>query len=460
LRPEADVLLTQLHDAEADGLEPAGYRPEALTTLVERARAGERRALSAADRALSAAYLKYALDLRRPVGAASLQPTDAELDQPEAGRLLQDLANAPDLTVHLQRLRSGHPEYQALKQALAAYRARWGALPATPVPAGKTLAVGASGARVKALRQRLGLPEAGRYDAAVRKVVREFQTAHGLKATGAVDAPTLATLNEGPTRREALLRANLERARALPTDGRKHLVVDAAGAELRLYEDGELADRMRVIVGKPESATPMMSGLMRYVVFRPYWNIPEDLARDRVAKHVREEGLGYLKRERMEVLSDWSDEAVVVDPKTVDWAGVASGRVSLRARQLPGPDNMMGQVKFMLPNDLGIYLHDTPGKVFFKEPVRTFSAGCVRVEDADRLARWLLPKEALARGAKGGPEQRVDLTAPVPVYITYFTAAPAGEDGLTTRADVYGRDAPLLAALQGRAGGGARLAQR
>lgn len=460
-RPEADRLLAQLADADADGLDPARYDLPALTATVDAARAGGRRPSLAADRALSEAYARYVIDLRTPVGAAALHATDSDVGQPSPRAVLEAAARAPSLEQHLLAVRRGHPEYEALRTALADYRARWSALPATPIPPGKSLAMGAGGARVKALRQRLSLKPDGRYDAALRTAVKAFQTAHGLKATGSADARTLAALNEGPTRYEGLLRANLERARALPPGDGRHIVVDAAAAELRFYEGGALRDRMKVIVGKPETPTPMMSGVMRYAVFRPYWNIPEDLARVRVAKHVREEGLAYLRRERMEVLSDWSDDAIVIDPRSVNWADVESGHRGLRVRQWPGADNMMGQVKFMLPNDLGIYLHDTPGKVFFAEPVRTFSAGCVRVEDAGRLARWLLGPAADAQGGvRGAPEQRIDLLEPVPVYITYFTATPAPEAGLTLRADVYHRDAPLLAALADRAGGPTRLAQR
>jgi murein L,D-transpeptidase YcbB/YkuD len=243
----------------------------------------------------------------------------------------------------------------------------------------------------------------------------------------------------------ARLLINLERARLIPADpGRRFIVVDAAGARLWMYEDGRLVDSMRVIVGRPAMATPMMAAFIRFAVLNPYWNVPADLVRDTIAPRVLRSGVSYLAAERLEVLSDFTRTAVPVDPQTVDWAAVASGRQRLKVRQLPGGNNMMGKVKFMFPNRLGIYLHDTPHKWMFGAANRRQSSGCIRVEDADRLGRWLFerPFPVAARV----PEQRVELPEPVPVYITYLTAVP-GDRGVRFQADVYGRDAEPIAQL-------------
>ena len=237
---------------------------------------------------------------------------------------------------------------------------------------------------------------------------------------------------------DRLVRLNLDRARALPADpGRRYVVVDAVSARLWMYEGRKVQGTMRVVVGKPSEPTPMMAGLIRYASINPYWNIPPDLVRLRVAPGAIAQGPSFLKTKRFEALSDWSDKARVVDPASIDWAAVEAGRVEARVRQLPGPSNAMGRVKFMFPNDLGIYLHDTPEKALLREDDRLFSSGCVRVEDAPRLARWLFGKPVALRSKT--PERRVDLPEPVPVYITYLTAAVEG-DGLVFRPDVYGRD--------------------
>lgn len=238
----------------------------------------------------------------------------------------------------------------------------------------------------------------------------------------------------------ALIRLNMERARVLSNDrARRHILVDAASARLWMYEDGRAIDSMKVVVGKPDQQTPMLAGLLHYALVNPYWNVPPDLARTKVAPGVVKSGVKYLKAQRYEVMSDWTDAAKVVDPKSIDWRAVAAGRTEIRVRQLPGRGNSMGRMKFMMPNDLGIYLHDTPDRKLFSEATRTFSSGCVRLEDAPRLARWLFGKP-LAVPARTA-EQRVDLPEPVPVYITYLTASPS-PNGIAFLPDVYGRDAP------------------
>jgi murein L,D-transpeptidase YcbB/YkuD len=219
--------------------------------------------------------------------------------------------------------------------------------------------------------------------------------------------------------------------------GRRHILVDAAAARLYVYEDGQVRDTMRVVVGRVTDPTPVMAGLIRYAAVNPYWNIPPDLVPSRVAEGVLRDGPGFLRTRRFEILSDWSPNASPLDPGRVDWQAVHAGQQQLRVRQLPGPQNAMGRMKFMFPNTLGVYLHDTPERDLLRETARQFSAGCVRVEDAPRLARWLFGRPL--RVPAGGREQNVDLPEPVPVYITYLTAAPDG-DGIVFRQDVYNRD--------------------
>jgi len=247
-----------------------------------------------------------------------------------------------------------------------------------------------------------------------------------------------------------LILANMARARALPADpGARYVLVDAAAQRLWLYENGLPTDTMRVIVGTPRDPTPFMAGLMRYANYRPYWNVPVDVVRDEIAPHVLREGPAYLEREEMEVLSDWSRDARVIDPAAVDWTAVASGSVTLRVRRRPGEQNILGQVKLMLPNRLGIYLHDTPNKQPFDRSQRTLSHGCIRLEDAQRLARRLIGP--VADDPPPGDDVRVDLPQAVPVYVVYFTVSPEA-DGLERRRDVYGRDPPLLRELGLRSG--------
>ncbi|MDB5689529.1 MAG: hypothetical protein JWL91_1405 [Sphingomonas bacterium] len=231
------------------------------------------------------------------------------------------------------------------------------------------------------------------------------------------------------------LRLNLDRARLLPGPWVRHIVVDAASARLFYYQGGKQQGTMRVVVGTPETPTPMLAGMVRYAILNPYWNVPTDLVRSRIAPRIL--AGKSLTALRFEALSDWSPSATRLDPRTVDWNAVAAGEREVRLRQLPGGSNAMGKMKFMFPNDLGIYLHDTPDKALMAKPARYFSNGCVRLEDAPKLGRWMFGKSLVAAAKR--PEQDMALTDPVPVYLTYFTATST-EGGFSFLPDVYGRD--------------------
>ena len=231
---------------------------------------------------------------------------------------------------------------------------------------------------------------------------------------------------------------NLARVRALPamTEGR-YVLVDTAGARLWMVDDGRMVDSMKVVVGKPDNQTPMMAGFIRHAILNPYWNVPEDLVRQRIAWNVLDKGLGYLRGGGYEVLPDW-EATRPIDPARVDWRAVQDGRAEVRVRQLPGGSNFMGRVKFEFPNPQGIYLHDTPEKNLMARDERTASSGCVRLEDAQRLGRWLMGKPLPRRVSE--PEKRVDLPEPVPVYLTYLTVVPERSGGLAFQGDPYRRD--------------------
>lgn len=229
------------------------------------------------------------------------------------------------------------------------------------------------------------------------------------------------------------LRRNLDRARVLPGPWTHHVVVDASSGRLWYYQAGRQLGTMKVVVGRPETPTPMLAGMLQYAILNPYWNVPVDLAQTLVAPKVL--AGRSLKAMGYEALSDWSATPQRLSASAIDWRAVAAGTQELRLRQLPGGANSMGRVKFMFPNDLGIYLHDTPDRHLFKPADRHFSNGCIRLEDAPGLGKWLLGRPI--RSAGRAPEQAVPLAAPVPVYLTYLTAK---DDGVGFREDVYGRD--------------------
>jgi len=247
-----------------------------------------------------------------------------------------------------------------------------------------------------------------------------------------------------------LLSLNLERARALPPGNGRFVIVNPPAARLYMYENGQVVDSMRVVAGRPDpiAQTPMMNAYIRYVALNPYWNSPADITARRLAPTILKEGRAYFKNRGYELLSDWSDNARVIDPMSIDWRAVAAGRVQARLRQKPGPANSMGKMKFMFPNAQGIWLHDTPEQEKIDEAARLQSNGCVRLEDAPRFARWLFNgNPPRAKGAR--PEQKVNLPALVPLYITYLTAVPSGTS-IVYFDDFYGKDRARLGQLASR----------
>jgi murein L,D-transpeptidase YcbB/YkuD len=230
--------------------------------------------------------------------------------------------------------------------------------------------------------------------------------------------------------------ANLDRARSIPDSGR-FIVVDSASQRLTMYENGQPVDSMKVIVGTPDMATPLIASVMYYVTFNPYWNAPDHLVRGAIAKKTLAGGMKYFKGMGYEVMADWTRDSATIPAESIDWKAVAAGKTKLRIRQKPGPDNFMGELKFPFPNPEDIYLHDTPAKQLFDQSNRALSNGCVRVEDAERLGRFLLGRDPVAPGTE--PEIQVQVPRGVPIYLTYITAQP--KDGkLAFLKDVYGWD--------------------
>lgn len=230
---------------------------------------------------------------------------------------------------------------------------------------------------------------------------------------------------------------NLARIRGIPT-AQRQVIVDIASARLWMYEDGRPVDSMRVVVGRTTDRTPLLAGYLRYAILNPYWNVPAKLVSKNIAANVLRRGPAYLSRGGYQVLSDWSDNPSLVDPRKVDWSAAAGGKLDLRVRQLPRPGNAMGKVKFEFPNQFGIYLHDTPEKELMKKDARQLSAGCIRLEDAERLGRWLMRGQLPPQSEL--PETRVDLPRPVPIYLTYLTAH-AEQGSIALGPDPYGIDA-------------------
>ena len=217
------------------------------------------------------------------------------------------------------------------------------------------------------------------------------------------------------------------------------ILVDSANAQLMMVENGRVVDSMKVIVGKPANKTPLLAGTIHYVTFNPYWHIPTDVAQRRVAPVVLKRGVSYLKAARYQTVATFGQGEDPIDPATVDWKSVADGAVKVHIRQLNGPNNMMGKMKFGFTNDYGVYLHDTPHKDLFEKSKRNLSLGCIRLEHPERLAQWVLGRDPTP--PSDGIELQVPIDKGIPIYVTYMTARP-DKGTVAFATDVYGWDVP------------------
>ncbi|HKY81216.1 MAG TPA: L,D-transpeptidase family protein [Sphingobium sp.] len=440
LGPQADAVLDLIRTSRLDGLDPDDYKLRDLERIAEEAdgSGGDPKLLARADIALSKAFAELVSDMRRPAKRVRMRYLDPEVTPKDEApaEILRAAAVAPSFAEYVRQVGWMSPFYMKLRAARGAFVERWAGLPVIAIPAGVRLRPGMKGKDVPLLRRRLGLAQGAAYDKALVAKVKAFQADHGLKADGVAGAATIEALNRPPEWYDRMLALNLDRARLLPGPWVRHVVVEAASARLFYYSKGQQDGTMKVVAGAKESQTPMMAGMVRYATLNPYWNVPTDLVQHKLSQRIL--GGATLNSLNYEALSGWGAGARKLDQSEIDWQAVADGRQQLRVRQLPGGANAMGKVKFMFPNDLGIYLHDTPSRDLLAKPERHFSNGCVRLEDADRLGRWFFGKPLIAE--TGEPEQHIPLPQPVPVYLTYLTAVPSA-DGVQFLPDFYGRDA-------------------
>lgn len=458
IRPEARQLLDLLKHADRDGLNPADYNVKAIEAAMRDAQVGSAKDPAILEIMLSQAYADYARDLREGRVSGRAIYADRRMAPPPmtTAGVLDDAADASSLKDHLNGLNDLNPIYNGLRTALVKLREQKAAAQ-VKVPDGPTLKPGDRDPRVPTLRQRLGVPASPTpevYDVAVVKAVQTFQRGKGLKADGVLGKGTIAYLNAKPDDQEAVLVANMERARWLPADlGEKFLLADTAGFVLRMYQNGKQADIMRVVVGENDKRTPSMVDRMEYIEVNPYWNVPQSILETEIAPAVMANGAGYLASRNMEVVTGYGDDVAVLDPSEVDWSAAAAGSNSFRVRQRPGGNNSLGRIKFMFPNKEDIYFHDTPADHLFAKDLRTFSHGCVRLERPLDLAKWVMNGDTakVEQALASGETAQISLPKKIPVYIAYFTAWPRGDGTVEYRPDVYGRDRELIARLRASA---------
>jgi len=416
------------------------------------------------DAGLTTALLAFGRD----VAAGRTSPATVD-PRWKARRELPDLAETlgraagGDLKTWIDSVRPSHPEYAALQQALTNLQAQRDKGGWPRIPAG-AFTPGRSNPSVIALRQRLtadghltGSAASNTspvYTKEDEAGVRAFQELHSLKGTGIADAATLKAMNVSLDDRIHQIEVNLERWRWMPNDfGSRHLVVNIPYYHLMARENGKTVMDIRVVVGKPdEHKTPVFSSEMSTVVFSPYWNIPDSIVEGETAPSVARDP-AYLAKNNIEILDMSKSGGTTVDAARVDWDD-AEQLKHLAFRQKPGPNNALGHVKFLFPNEFDVYLHDTPADALFARPGRAFSHGCVRVEEPEALAKYILrgyeewDDAHILEAMNAGVEKQFKLKEKIPVHIVYFTAWVDEKGGLHFQPDVYGYDAAQIAHIR------------
>ena len=437
----AKAVIARLQGADADGLDVNDYKTPSFAGLAADAQAE-------AELKLVQTVLTYARHVQAGRFPYTRVSHNIELPQapPEPADVLGKIAGAADAGKALEDFSPQHEGYKRLKTLLAQMRGKGDGR--KMIADGALLKLNAKApmedARVPLLREKLGLAgEASdlKYDAKLAEAVKKFQQANELPATGNLDAKTVKELN-GPTRDKSIdmIVSNMERWRWYPRDlGNAHVVVNLPDFTLKVMHNGAQVWTTRIVIGKPDKSTPLLSETMKYITINPTWNVPPSI--------VYGEYLPALQQ----------------DPTVLERMGlklINNRDGSVHIYQPPGEANALGRIRFNFPNRFLVYQHDTPDKHLFAHDVRAYSHGCMRVQDPAKYAEVLFniarPSENwTAERIKrmfGTGEQDVQLPVPIWVHLTYQTAFVDDAGKLQTRRDVYGIDSRTQTAVKSERG--------
>lgn len=472
----ASALLESLSKADEHGLHAADYDVGALRKRLNRLQAGDlsdKNEIAQLDLRLSYAFIDYAEDLH--AGRISPKAVDprwvTDLPRNDYAQRLKTALDNEDVAGVLVKMAPQQAEYRHLQTALANYRAQARDAQDWPkVPEGDLLEVGDSSPRAAALRRRLAAsgelgeassadsPDANKYDQALSDALGDFQRRHGRIVDGLLGEGSVKALNVSLAQRIREIEINMERWRWLPDDlGERYIMVNVPDFSLAAYRDGKPDLGMRVIVGKQynDRASPIFTDTLQHLAFRPYWGIPHSIASEEILPKARKD-IGYLAQKNYQIVANYRADARVYATNPENLEKVARGE--LRLRQDAGPENSLGLVKFIFPNQFAVYLHDTPADHLFSKDQRAFSHGCIRVERPAQLAEWTLNRQSgwdLARvesAMHSGSRQQVELDSSIPVYILYWTAFVDDAGQVQFRPDLYGHDEMLNKALSHASG--------
>ncbi|MGB6537459.1 MAG: L,D-transpeptidase family protein [Xanthobacteraceae bacterium] len=431
----ATAAIGYLAHVGVDGLNPADYPVPDFKTLTDP------QALAEAELKFSISVITYAR--HASIGRVAWSRVDPNIEYdtkaPDPASVLAAIAGAKDMAAVLDGYEPHASGYLALKAKLAEIRGGDSSGLKPPIPNGRVLKVGDKDDRVRALREKLGVAggDDTSYDKTLAEAVKTFQKEHALKPTGTLTAATVAALNgPRPTHVVDTILANMERWRWMPHDlGKDYVLINLPDFTDRVFHDGKQIWKTKIVIGKPDMPTPIMTGTMKFITINPIWHVPPSI----------------INREYL--------PAMAQDPTVMQRMGLVverdgSGRV-IGIYQPPGDRNAEGRIRFNFPNKFLVYQHDTPDKYMFGYARRAFSHGCMRTQDPAKYAEVLLsmvrPKdgytEARIKSMYGPNEINIEFPTFIPVHITYQTAFVDDSGKLALRDDIYGRDRQLLAIL-------------
>jgi murein L,D-transpeptidase YcbB/YkuD len=462
---DADRVLEAIRGIARDGLDPKDYHLQTIETMIQERKDGANAELDAnLDLLLTDAVAAMVDDVRygrvRPSALNPKWNVNPREGAPPLHEELESIAGSKDLKQALESRRHDHFIYQGLMGALEQLRAAAANGGWPKVQPGKVIRPGATDPRVPAVRARLAatgeLPEnadltSTRYDPELRRAVELFQARHRLETTGVIGKETMAAMNVSAARRADQVRANLERARwilgGLTSD---FLLVNLPAFKAYLIRGGTNVWEARTMIGQEARQTPTFRARMQTVVFNPDWTVPPTILEEDVIQGIRE-GRDMLAEKNLDVLDANGNE---VDPASIDWYSVDPENFPYTLRSPPGDGNALGRLKFEFPNPYLIYLHDTPSKELFEADKRTFSSGCIRIQNAAEFAEQILGPQGWDRARiqeliDAGETKRVAIENQIPVLIVYWTVSVGKSGEVRYMQDIYDLDQPLIAALDG-----------
>lgn len=454
----ARAVLQVLAAAADDGMQPEHYRPASLSdfSAVDRIQPGDVKALAHFELGLTAMALKYASD----ASGGQFDPrrlsryNDITPERVAPKEAMDTFAKTYFPARYLEDLQPQHPAYAAMKTALAEVRGEMDQKALVAIENGPRVKLGQADSRIPAIRKRLASLGEGitsdvaddLLDSDLSEALQKFQKSAGIKATGRIDNSTINALNKNDDERNlSRLIDNMERMRWLPKNlGARHVFVNQPAFQVRVMDGQSEIWRSKVIVGKPDTQTAAFHDEIEMVVFNPSWGVPPSIIANEYLPKLWNDP-GYLDRIGFKVTTESGKR---IASRHVDWWNY-SGKVPFNIEQPPGPENALGELKFLFPNTHNIYMHDTPTRDLFAKDVRTFSHGCIRVENPHEFATVLLgwDRAKVDANTAGEESQTVRLDSKVPIHIGYFTAWPDETGKIQYYDDIYGRDAAMEKAM-------------